>query len=140
MKKSLLLGVALLAVNANFYSQTVLLEDSFETYTNFAITGVGNWLTIDLDGSPTYIGGLPIDAPEWTNASLPQAYIVFNPTAAGVENASSGTELRNFDARPGGQKYMGSWAAVMPADGGQGPNNDWLVSPAVTLGASQNEF
>lgn len=141
MKKKLLLGLALLGVSSVSFSQTILFEDSFETYSDFAITGIGNWITIDLDGSTTYGGGLPDGVLEWTNAFQPQAFIVFNPTTAGVTNASTGTELRNFDARPGGQKYMGSWAAVMPGDGegGAGPNNDWLVSPVVTLGASQNE-
>lgn len=141
MKKILLLAVALLGASANNYAQTVLFEDSFETYTDFAITGIGDWLTIDIDGSTTYAGGLPVGVDPWTNSFLPQAYIVFNPAAAGATNATSGTELRNFDARPGGQKYMGSWAAVMPGDGagGAGPNNDWLVSPVVALGTSQNE-
>lgn len=141
MRKILLLAVAFFSVTANNYAQTVLFQDSFETYADFAISGVGNWLTIDIDGSTTYAGGLPDGADPWTNSFLPQAYIVFNPTAAGATNADSGTELRNFDARPGGQKYMASWAAVMPGAGagGAGPNNDWLVSPVVALGASQNE-
>lgn len=73
MKKILLLAVALLGASANNYAQTVLFEDSFETYTDFAITGIGDWLTIDIDGSSTYAGGLPETTPPWTNSFLPQA-------------------------------------------------------------------
>ncbi len=140
MKKLLLLSIFAFSFNLN--AQTVLFEDSFEAYDDFIISGVGDWLTIDIDGSTTYTGGLPQANTPWPNSFQPQAYIVFNPSAAGVTNANTpGQELRNFDARPGSQKYMGSWAAVMPGDGegGAGPNNDWLVSPVVTLGASQNE-
>ncbi len=139
MRKLLLIAFITFAVNTN--AQTVLFEDSFEAYDDFIIDGIGDWITIDIDGSTTYTGGLPTGVTPWANSFLAQAYIVFNPTVAGVTNATSGSELRNFDARPNSQKYMGSWAAVMPGagEGGAGPNNDWLVSPVITLGASQNE-
>ena len=35
-------------------AQTVLFEDSFETYTDFAIANVGNWTLTDVDLKPTY--------------------------------------------------------------------------------------
>lgn len=134
MKKSLLF----LLFCTNFLNaQTTIFQESFETYENFIITGIGDWLTIDLDGSTTYTGGGGI---AWPNANQPQAFQVFNPVAAEVTNATTGNELRNFDPRPGSQKYAGCWAAVMPGDGagGAGPNNDWLVSPPVTLGTADN--
>ncbi|RZJ71331.1 MAG: T9SS type A sorting domain-containing protein [Flavobacterium sp.] len=140
MKKLLLIGSFLFGSIISANAQTVLLEDSFETYQDFAISGFGNWITIDLDQSETYTGGT--DTPLWANANAPQAFIIFNPLTAVVSNSSSGDEVRNFDPRTG-FKYAASWAAVMPGDGengsGDGPNNDWLVSPQVTLGASQNE-
>ncbi|WP_169628033.1 T9SS-dependent choice-of-anchor J family protein [Flavobacterium soli] len=104
-------------------AQSVVFEDSFETYDDFLITGIGDWLTIDLDGSTTYSGGGGID---WANEGAAQAFMVFNPTAAQVTNATSGTEVRNFDPKTG-LKYMGAWASVTPS------NNDWLVSPVLNL-------
>ncbi|MCW4470175.1 T9SS type A sorting domain-containing protein [Flavobacterium sp. MFBS3-15] len=138
MKRLLLLGIALSGSVFEGSAQTVLIEDGFENYEDFIITGIGDWLTLDLDGSATYTGGTDIP---WENANDPQAFIVFNPSAAGVTNATSGNEVRNFDPH-GGEKYAGSWAAVMPGDGegGAGPNNDWLVSPPLNLGASSNEL
>lgn len=137
MKKQLLLGIAFITtfmVNA----QTVLIEDGFENYDDFIITDIGDWLVLDLDGSATYIGGTEIP---WENGNDPQAFIVFNPSVAQVTNADTGNEVRNFDPHSG-EKYAGSWAAVMPGDGegGAGPNNDWLISPPLNLGASANEL
>ena len=136
MKKTLLIASFVLSFQMN--AQTVLFEDSFESYNDFIITNVGDWITIDIDGGTTYAGGG--DSP-WANRNLPQAFQIFNPTAALVANATTGNELRNFDPRTG-NKFIGSWAAVMPGDGegGTGPNNDWLVSPPISVGASQNSL
>jgi len=117
-------------------AQVTVFEDNFDTYDDFVITGFGNWITIDIDESGTYSGGQPEDADTWPNQFQPQAFQIFNPTAASVENATTGNELRNFDPKSG-LKYAASWAAVMPGDGeggsGSGPNNDWLVSPVINL-------
>jgi hypothetical protein len=136
MKKLLLLCFIAFSFNSN--AQTVLFEENFEAYDDFIIDGIGDWITIDIDGSSTYAGGGGI---EWLNRFQPQAFQVFNPIAAEVTNNAVAPDIRNFDARPGSLKYMGCWAAVMPGDGegGAGPNNDWLVSPVIALGASQNE-
>jgi len=135
MKKTLLFNF--LFVFAAINAQVTIFEDSFESYDDFIITGIGEWITIDLDGSSTYAGGGGI---EWPNRFQPQAFQIFNPVAAEVTNNTTGADLRNFDPRPGSQKYAGCWAAVMPGDGpgGAGPNNDWLVSPAMTLGTAEN--
>ncbi|MBB4806772.1 hypothetical protein HNP38_002068 [Chryseobacterium defluvii] len=139
--KKLLFSFSLLVSGAFAHAQTVLLDENFDSYTNFAITGFGSWLTLDLDGLETYTGGLPTGATPWVNAGDPQAFMIFNPTAAGVTNAATATppdnEVRNFDAHSG-QKYAAAWDAV-PA-GGSTANNDWLISPAVTLGASGNQL
>jgi hypothetical protein len=136
MKKTLL--IAIFAFCSQLNAQTVLFEDSFETYNDFIIENIGDWITIDIDGSSTYAGGSEV---EWPNRFLPQAFQIFNPTTAQVTNATTGNELRNFDPRTG-NKFIGSWAAVMPGagEGGAGPNNDWLVSPPISLGASQNNI
>lgn len=133
MKKLLLILNVILAGSLT-NAQTTLLDENFDSYTDFAISGFGSWLTLDLDGLPTYTGGT--ETPEWNNAGDPQAFIIFNPTTAGVTNATSGDEVRNFDPHSG-QKYAASWSAV-PAQGGPSANNDWLISPAITLGASSN--
>ncbi|MDY0088784.1 MAG: choice-of-anchor J domain-containing protein [Flavobacteriaceae bacterium] len=126
--KKLLLICSFFIVHS-FNAQTTLFEDSFETYNDFIITNIGDWITIDVDGLGTYSGGggVPFD-----NQFDPKAFMVFNPVAAEVTNENSGTEVRNFDPRTG-NKYMGCWAANGSA------NNDWLVSPAITLGTSGNE-
>ncbi|MFN3640234.1 MAG: choice-of-anchor J domain-containing protein [Flavobacterium sp.] len=135
MKKTLLFSLLLVCISIN--AQVTIFQESFETYNDFIISDIGGWITIDLDGSSTYAGGGGID---WPNRFQPQAFQIFNPIAAEVTNNATGNDLRNFDPRPGSQKYAGSWAAVMPGDGagGAGPNNDWLVSPAMTLGTADN--
>ncbi|HEX8562373.1 MAG TPA: T9SS type A sorting domain-containing protein [Flavobacterium sp.] len=140
MKKLLLSAALCCAIGLN--AQVTVFEDSFETYEDFAITGFGDWITIDTDGLETYIGGLPDTATEsWTNGGDPQAWMVFNPTAAGVSNSTDacvgGNENRNFDPRTGA-KYAGSWASVPPDAGTPDRNDDWLISPPVTLGTSNN--
>lgn len=134
--KKLLLSLSLLLTGAATQAQTVLLNEDFESYTNFAITGFGSWLTLDLDGLTTYTGG---GDPTWDNAGEAMAYQIFNPSVAGVTNQATPTvddpETRNFDPHSG-LKYAASWAAV-PV-GAVTANNDWLISPAVTLGASNN--
>lgn len=133
MKKILLLSFLGLSFGAN--AQTVLFEDSFETYNDFIITGIGNWTTLDLDQNPTYTGG-SVGNPTWANAGAPQAFQIFNPTTALVTNAGpADEETRNFDPRTG-SKYAASWAAV--PSGAAPANEDWLISPPITLGSSDN--
>lgn len=126
------------------YSQTVLLNESFETYPDFAITGIGTWLTLDLDGANTYFGGGPVVnettdpnwSPNWPNSSSPKAFQIFNPSATNATNNTTAItgvdeEIRDFTPHTG-QKYAAAWAAST------GANNDWLVTPAITLGTSSN--
>jgi hypothetical protein len=131
--KKILLSLGILFCGANAFSQTVLLDENFDTYADFAITGFGNWQTLDLDGLNTYTGGA--DTPEWDNAGAPMAFQIFNPTTALVSNNTTPPDLRNFDPHSG-QKYAACWAGV-PA-GAIAGNNDWLISPVVTLGSTNN--
>lgn len=141
--KKLILSLGLI-LGTTAYSQTVLLNESFETYPNFIITGIGSWLTLDLDGANTYYGGGKVvggvtDAswsPNWLNSSSPKAFQIFNPSATNATNnlaVNTGVdeEIRDFTPHTG-QKYAAAWAAST------GANNDWLVTPAVTLGTSSN--
>lgn len=133
MKKLLLSLLFVGGLSAN--AQTTLFEDSFEAYDDFLITGFGSWETLDIDARPTYTGGS--DTPTWANAGDAQAFQIFNPTTAAVTNATSGSEVRNFDPKTG-SKYAASWAAV-PGAGGVA-NEDWLISPPITLGSTGNEL
>lgn len=141
MKKLLLSLFAVASLTAN--AQVTVFEDGFESYPNFAITGFGNWQTLDIDLLLTYTGGLPDGAPAWPNAGDPQAFMVFNPTAAGVTNSTDACtatlENRNFDPHTG-SKYAGSWAGVPSTTGGAIKNEDWLISPVLNLGTSNNEL
>lgn len=146
--KKLLLSLSLLFTGAATQAQTVLLNEGFESYTNFAITGFGSWQTLDLDGLPTYTGGGPVInnattwSSNWANAGQPMAFQIFNLSASNATNnltVAPGVdeEIRNFTAH-GGQKTAVSWAAVPSTTGGATANNDWLISPPITLGAGNN--
>ncbi|VFA43020.1 T9SS-dependent choice-of-anchor J family protein [Chryseobacterium indologenes] len=129
------------------YSQTVLLDEGFESYTNFAIGNFGTWTSLDLDGLNTYTGGGPVVggaaspswSANWTNAGAKMAFQIFNVSASNATNNLTSTaadeEIRNFTPH-GGQKCAVSWAGV-PA-GPVTANNDWLITPSITLGASSN--
>lgn len=132
----------------NFYvfsfSQTVLLDENFESYQDFTINNIGNWQTLDLDLLNTWTFGDNPAPPtnwvaNWPNANAKMAYQIFNPSQANVSNDPTGVtgEMRNFDPHSG-NKYAACWAGQMVASG-QG-NNDWLISPAVTLGSTGNQL
>ena len=131
--KRKLLSICLFAVSLG-YSQQVVFQDDFESYTDFAISGIGNWQTLDLDLLDTYTTGLPDGSLyTWNNAYAPMAFQVFNPAVAGVSNATTGDEVRNFDPKSG-VKYMGAWGGE-PRSNNQvaEQNNDWLISPVINL-------
>lgn len=140
MKKLLLSIFAVSAFGAS--AQVTVFQEDFESYDDFLISGYGGWITLDKDGLNTYIGGLPEESEGWPNASIPQAWMVYNPTTAGVSNSTDacnstlGTEDRNFDPHSG-SKYVASWAGVPAA--GVTRNEDWIVSPPINIGASNNQ-
>jgi hypothetical protein len=125
-------------------AQTNLFFDNFESYNDFLIDGIGDWITLDLDGLQTYTGGVgsTLDPASYPNASDPMAFQIFNPstttpTAATNEADPAAGEVRNFDPFSGA-KFVGSWAGVPAAP--ITANNDWLISPLVTLAASGNSL
>lgn len=145
--KKIILSLSLI-LGTVAYSQTVLLNESFETYPNFIVTGIGNWLTLDLDGADTYYGGGqvvngvtdPNWSPNWPNSSSPKAFQIFTPSATNATNNLTeiigvDEERRSFTPHTG-QKYAAAWAASAAV--GTIANNDWLITPAVTLGTSSN--
>ena len=138
MKKLLLSILFLTGLSSN--AQITIFEDSFETYNDFIITGIGNWQTLDLDGLNTYGVG---NGFTWANNGVPQAWMVFNPSATTppVVNTTTGvdgaTENTNFNPRTG-VKYAACWDAALT--GGAPVNNDWIISPVINLGTTNNEL
>lgn len=130
MKKILLSLFLVSAVGAN--AQTVIFEDSFDTYPDFAIANVGNWILTDLDGLPTYgiEQGTPAVSVIFANSGDPMAFMVMNASAA--------VEPLNPAAWKGrtGEKCMAAMAAI-PAPP-VNANNDYLISPQIALGTSGN--
>ncbi len=132
--KKLLLSLVLLTATFTAKSQIVLFQDSFETYTNFAIANVGSWTLTDVDLRPTYVFDTSAAvSPNFTNAGAPMPFIVFNSTL--VQPTLTPSASSNWTARSG-QKAMACIASVPNA--AQPRNNDWLISPQIALGTSGN--
>ncbi len=127
MKKLLF---SLLATGALFSTdvlkaQTVIFEDSFETYTDFAIANVGNWTLTDVDLKTTY-GFQGITFP---NTQVAKSFQVFNSTT--TTPAMTPSETSDWTANTG-DKMMVAFAATSSPW-----NNDWLISPQIQLVAGQ---
>ncbi|MHC1775429.1 MAG: choice-of-anchor J domain-containing protein [Lentimicrobium sp.] len=89
----------------------------FESQEDFALT-FEPWEAVDIDGSETYT----ITNVTFPNQGLPMAFIAFNPLT--TTPAVTGMTTH------GGDRLGACFASVNP------PNNDWLISPQVTLGES----
>jgi Secretion system C-terminal sorting domain/Cleaved Adhesin Domain len=124
MKKLLLLIFAFLALNAS--SQTILFEDSFDFYDDFLIDNVGDWTLTDVDLQPT--GSIANTV--FANSAAARSFMVFNPTTTAPPITTVNT-AQNWTARTG-DKHMVCFytAAAVPV------NNDWMISPQITLGTS----
>ncbi len=94
-------------------SGTVGFEDDFESYDNFAIA-FEPWTLVDVDLSETY-GFSGITFP---NSGVAMAYIIFNPSAT--------TPVLEQEPHSGA-KFAACFASTTP------PNNDWMISPQVTV-------
>jgi hypothetical protein len=125
IKKLLFAGVLALAFNS-VNAQSVIFEDSFETYTDFAYTNgtIGNWTVRDLDLKNSYT----INLSTFPNQAIPKAFIVFNKQGITPTVPVSA----QFDANTG-DKVMACFNATSSPW-----NNDWLISPKMKLGATGN--
>ena len=100
--------------------------DGAEDHPDFAVNStVNGWSYIDVDGSDVWgMEDQNHNEIYWPNSGDPQAFIVFNP---------SNTEPSLGDdqalAPHTGNKFFACFAAILPGDGGTGPNNDWMISP-----------
>lgn len=135
MRKNLLSTALLLCALPQLSAQVTLLNENFDSYSDFAISGFGNWQTLDLDGGRTYSVS---DAYTWANIGSPQAYIIFNPSAISIPDNATATGNERF-APHSGTKYAAAFNTVIP-QGAIQRNEDWLISPAITLGVSGNNL
>lgn len=106
-------------------SNSVIFEDSFETYTDFAISNVGNWTLTDVDQLATYA----FEDIDFPFSYEKKSFQVFNPDK--TSPPLSGADGTGWFARTG-NKFMVSFACV------DGINNDWIITPQINLGASDN--
>lgn len=121
MKKVLLSCFVALGVTTS--AQTVLFEDSFENYTDFAIANVGNWTLRDVDGKTTYgFSGI-----QFANSGVAKSFQVFNSTTTTPPMTASASS--DWTGRTG-NKMMVSFAATATPW-----NNDWMISPSVAIPA-----
>lgn len=126
MKKTLLFLFLTISI-AN--GQTVLFEDSFETYNDFIISDIGNWTLVDGDLRPTY----GFQGVTYTNSNVAKSFQVFNSTTTTPALTPSSTS--DWSAKTGDKNII-CVAAVPNASVTQ--NDDWLISPQITLGSSGN--
>lgn len=127
MKKTLLSLLFLSSIGLS--AQTTIFEDSFETYANFAITGVGSWTLTDVDLQTTY-GVTQSSVPVvFANSGAAMAYIVMNNTA-------TVPALNATWAGHTGLKCMAAMASIPVTP--TAANNDYLTSPQVQLGTAGN--
>jgi hypothetical protein len=128
MKKLLLSLFFLGGINAN--AQVPIFEDSFEFYDDFAITAIGDWTVTDVDLLPTY----GFQGTTFTNSGVPKSFQVFNANST-TPPITTVSATQDWTARTG-DKHMVCFASVPSTTGGATANNDWLISPQITLGTT----
>ncbi len=133
MKKNLLLASLFAGSLFTMNAQTVLFEDSFETYDDFAIENISPWTLVDADGA---LYNYTIQNYTFPNGGEIPSFIVFNPSL--TTPALTGDTAQAHS----GDKYMAAFAsynlnaagtAAVPVN-----QSDWLISPQITLGDSGN--
>ncbi|MGJ8547894.1 choice-of-anchor J domain-containing protein [Winogradskyella wichelsiae] len=130
MKKITLLLFTILICSTSF-AQTNLFFDDFESYTDFAISDVGSWTLLDVDGFNTY-GFTGVTFPE---SGSPKAFQVFNSTATVAPlTPDEASDWAGYNSVKG----MVCMAAV-PDAAGNG-NDDWLITPQIALATSGNNL
>ncbi|PHS10600.1 MAG: hypothetical protein COA88_02315 [Kordia sp.] len=110
-------------VPASTYNATIFSDD-FESYTDFAITNVGNWTMIDNDGDATY----GADTQDFTNEAYTGSFIVFNPAAT---TPASGAGW----AAHGGDKGFYCFNSNGSVSGTP-LNDDYAITPQMTNGTN----
>ncbi len=124
MKKLLLTCSLALGFYASAQT-TVVFEDGFETYTDFAIANIGSWTLKDIDLKTTYgitQGGAAV---AFANSGAAKSFQVFNPSATTPASTGSG-----FTPKTGNKTLVCFNATSAPW------NDDWLISPQISMVAT----
>lgn len=109
------------------------VTDGAEEYRAFSISEVGDWWMYDGDGMPTFgISNNTGGVVSYENAGKPQAFMVFNPSAAGIPLEYSDGEATPWAPRTGDQ-YFASF-------GSEGQCDNWLISPELPRVAQTISF
>jgi len=104
---------------------TPMATDDVEDYADFAINGIGDYITYDADfGQTCYINK---DLDSYPNQSAPKAFQVLNAHSLGIDIWDEGTPHS-------GDRML---AALAPLDRG---NDDWLISPRLNGSAHTVSF
>ncbi len=137
--KKIILSAFLLIASLNAKAQSTIFEDSFETYTPFAIANVGAWTLTDVDlGQHSYNGyfnnGVLTNF-EYLNRGGLKSFQVFDPALTVPSMVTFGSPASSYTARTG-SKSMVSFGPLGTI--GQAPpvSNNWLISPRITLGTT----
>ena len=109
------------------------ITDGAEEYASFLISDFGDWWTVDADGLPTFgIANNTGGAVQYPNTGKPQAFMVFNPSEAGIPTEySDGTPTAW--APHSGDSYFASF-------GNDGTADNWLISPELPRVAQTISF
>ena len=113
------------ALNTIIWSEPVeddTITEDFENVSPWITSYVGLWNLVDQDqGYTCYING--VDHPLM---SMPQAYIVYNPGATGLDL------VENYMIAPhSGSQFLGCYATDIEMTDGR-TNDDWLISRRLT--------
>ena len=107
------------------------VTDDAEAYEAFAITDIGDWLTVDMDGNNTYgIGNGSGSYFDYPNALDPKSFIVFNAKQSGVTVHDQYGRPTKWTPHSGDQMFVSFQASEVASD-------DWLISPELS-GEKQN--
>lgn len=108
------------------------VTDGFETYQPFIINNIGDWLTNDRDRQYTvYVQNEAM----WPHAGEQQAYIVFNPAQAGLDQPYNDGTPSMFLAHDSEQMLI-----CFASDDDETANDDWLISPRLNGKAQTISF
>lgn len=94
-----------------------LFSDNFDGYADFSLN-LSPWTTIDVDGATTF----GIDGTSFAHNGEAMSYIVFNPSA-------TVPPVSNMEPHSG-SRFAACLSCTTP------PNNDWLISPQISLPAN----
>lgn len=103
------------------------VTDGFESYADFTITDIGDWVLIDGDRTLTYSWGEDYN---WPNRTQPHAFIVMTPKEVDLPNTGGKGLSSNWQAHSGDKMLMSS---SFMAD-------DWLISTELSGRAQTISF